>query len=562
MKKLICIFVAILSIHFVFAQADFIELGTRQYHALDRFEIMLQKDSVLNFSTMKPFDRKTITERLEFIDSLSKNGHLKLSKVDKYNLNMMLKTNFEWRKNQGDTGLKFKSLYSKEHLTNPLYFGVKKGDFTFITQLNFELKAGKDNNVNQTIYNNSRMFGNWRGTFNKKIGYYTYVTENKLRNPLYVQQFTAKNNAMPGLGYYKLDPTGVVNAFEAKGGIMINAAKGIDLQFAFDKIFIGNGHRSLIVSDFSNNFLFLKVNTRFWRFNYTNIFAQMTNRADVPLSAGDTLFPKKFMALHYLDFQVTKWLNLGFFEQIMFGRPNGSFEAQYLNPMIFYTAMGHNTGSPDKSTIGLTVKANVNKKTQLYSQLIINEFQMKEVLKYSNGWWGNKQALQLGFKHINLFGIDNLDIQGEVNLVRPFVYSSKNNYSSSTHYNQSLAHPLGSNFKEFIGIVKYQPIPKLMLQAKLIYYTQGTDSAGVNMGNNPLNIYTTRPRDYGWKNGTGIKASALFAQLSATYELLPNIFFDADYIIRNYKRDGFADFNSNIISAGFRFNIRKREFDF
>jgi hypothetical protein len=148
---------------------------------------------------------------------------------------------------------------------------------------------------------------------------------------------------------------------------------------------------------------------------------------------------------------------------------------------------------------------------------------MKEVLLYSNGWWGNKQALQLGFKHINFLGIDNFDVQGEVNLVRPFVYASKNNYSSSTHYNQSLAHPLGSSFKEFIGIVKYQPIPKLMLQAKLIYYTQGTDSAGVNMGSNPLNSYFTRPRDYGWKTGSGIKATALFAQLSATYELLPNI---------------------------------------
>jgi len=80
-------------------------------------------------------------------------------------------------------------------------------------------------------------------------------------------------------------------------------------------------------------------------------------------------------------------------------------------------------------------------------------------LKYKNGYWANKQALQLGLKSIDVLGVPNLDIQGEVNLVRPFVYTSKDNYSSYTHYNQALAHPLGANFKEIIGIVKYQPLP-------------------------------------------------------------------------------------------------------
>lgn len=563
MKKLFTVLLAISLYYFSYSQADFIELGSRQYHILDRFEIMLQKDSVLNFSATKPYDRKSITERLEYIQQQHLLGKLKLSKVDEYNLNMLLKINFEWRKNSGDTTLKINSFFSKDHLTNPFYFGIKKGDFSLLGQASFNVAYGKESNYARTIYTNSRMLGNFRGTFTKRLGYYINVTTNEMRNPQYVQQFTDNFVAVPGFGFYKHKVNGIMDMFESKGGVMYNAAKGINVQFAFDKLFIGNGHRSLVLSDFSNNYMYLRTNFKFWKFNYTALFTQMINRRNAAEQQvpGDTLYPRKYMSFHYLDFQVTKWLNIGMYENIVFSRDNG-FDLEYANPFLFLTPMGHNTGSPDKTTVGFIGKANINKKMQLYGQLVINELKVSEVANYKNGWWANKHALQIGFKHINLFGISNLDVQAEVNLVRPFTYTHHTNKSSYTHYNQPLAHPLGANFKEYIAIARYQPTGKLMLQAKLIYYQQGLDSAGKNMGNNIFLPYTTRPREYGWFTGSGIASSCLFMHATATYELLPNVFIDADLILRRFKKDGTPNFNSNIFTAGIRMNIRKREFDF
>ncbi len=559
MKKIFFFLSSFFIAQLINAQADFIELGSTQYDMLDRLEIKLRKDSVLNFSCVKPYDRRIITTRLEYIDSLSKANAIKLSRVDKYNLDMMLKENFDWKKGRGDTSLKFKNLWGKEHRDNPFYFGVKREDFSFYSKLMYNFQMGKENNGNPKPYNNEREVFQWRGQVSKKVGYYTYATDYDMRPPAYVRQYVTEHNALPGLGYFKTNSAnGPFNGFDVKGGIMFNATKGIDVQFAFDKVFIGNGYRSLILSDFSNNFLFLKVNTRFWKLNYYNLFAQMTNRGNASI---DTLYPKKYMTFHCLELQVNKWLNLGLFENIMFGRSNG-YDANYFNPMIFMVALGHQLGSPDKATIGLNIKANAFKNTQFYSQVIINEFVLDQVLKYKNGWWANKQALQLGFKAIDVFHINNLDVQGEVNIVRPFVYSSMDNYSSYTHYNQPLAHPLGANFKEFIAIVKYQPAPKWRLQGKLIYYKQGLDSAGVNMGNNPLLPYTTRPYDFGWKIGSGVPASCLLAQASVSYQLLPDVFIDADYILRTYKQQGFADVNTNIFNFGLRMNLRKREYDF
>ena len=53
-------------------------------------------------------------------------------------------------------------------------------------------------------------------------------------------------------------------------------AKYLDFQFGYDKNFIGNGYRSLFLSDFGNSYLFLKINTRIWKFNYLNLFMELT----------------------------------------------------------------------------------------------------------------------------------------------------------------------------------------------------------------------------------------------------------------------------------------------
>ena len=51
-------------------------------------------------------------------------------------------------------------------------------------------------------------------------------------------------------------------------------------------------------------------------------------------------------------------------------------------------------------------------------------------------------ALQLGAKYVDAFGINNLDLQLEMNRVRPFTHSHNDSISNYTHYNQPLAHPL------------------------------------------------------------------------------------------------------------------------
>jgi hypothetical protein len=540
-----------------FSQSDFIGLGTRQYDLLNRLEIKLRKDAILNFSAVKPYDRSIITERLQYIQQLAAEGKIQLSNVDKYNLDIALKDNFEWRNGYADSSLRFNSLFKKSIANHPPYIGIKQGDFSAYVYPLINVSLGKDNNITHSLFNNQRGFG-IRGTFSKGFGYYTYFTTHQKRDPLYVQQFEQKYSAVPGAGYYKNYSTDGYDYFDARGGIMFKAAKGINLQFAYDKVFIGNGFRSLILSDFSNSMLFLKTNFRFWKLNYYNLFSELTSAYQ---RGPDYLRPKKYMALHMLELN-TKSFSIGVFEDVMFGK-RGGFELGYLNPLIFYRAMEQQEGSPDKVTLGANIKTNAFKNTQFYTQLVINEFLMSEVLHYSRGYFANKQAFQFGIKEIDLFHIKNFDLQLEANLIRPFVYQHYDSIGSFTHYNQPLAHPMGANLKEFIAVVKYQPVNKLSFEGKIIYTEQGLDSAGANFGANPFRFYTDRLRDYGYKIGSGILAKNLLLSGTITYEVSPNIFFDFNAVIRKYKRaDVATSFDTNIFNASLRINLARRAFDF
>ena len=342
-----------------------------------------------------------------------------------------------------------------------------------------QFKYGKEKDVNDALFLNSRGVV-IRGRLANKIGFYTYITDNQERDPLYVRQWEAQFKSVPGEGYYKNFKTTGYDYFDARGYFSFNVTKYIDVSFGYDKNFIGNGYRSLFLSDFSNNILFLKVNTRIWKLNYQNLFMELN--ATEP-RGPDRLLAKKYATMHHLDVGVTKWLNLGLFEGIIFGRKD-HFEFGYINPIIFYRSIEQQNGSFDNAVVGFDAKANVAHKFQFYGQLLIDEFVLSE-LKAGKGWWGNKYGIQVGAKYIDAFNIPNLDLQVEVNRVRPFTYSHEDSVTNYTHYNQPLAHPLGANFQELIGLLRYQPAPKWNIQAKAIYYYQGKDSTnGSSFGSN------------------------------------------------------------------------------
>jgi hypothetical protein len=190
-------------------------------------------------------------------------------------------------------------------------------------------------------------------------------------------------------------------------------------------------------------------------------------------------------------------------------------------------------------------------------------------IKAGNGWWGNKYGYQLGVKYIDAFTIKNLDLQFELNRVRPFTYSHVDSVANYTHYNQPLAHPLMANFSEIIGIARYQPLPKWLITAELLYYKQGLDSNAQSYGSNIFlpNQAPYRIGDYGYNIGAGQLTNVTYASLLLSYEVRENLFLELSGVYRKQetKTPPITSSNTNnttIISFGVRWNMHRREFDF
>ena len=181
-----------------------------------------------------------------------------------------------------------------------------------------------------------------------------------------------------------------------------------------------------------------------------------------------------------------------------------------------------------------------------------------------SGWWGNQFGVQLGAKYFNAFTLPNLDLQGEANIVRPFTYAANDGQSDYTNYNQPLAHPYGAGFAELIGTARYQPIPDLYLNAKVIYSIRGTDSTGaVNYGNNIFLPYDSRMGDDNYGLTAGKEIKSLYLNFNAAYELRPNLFLEAGVTRLQGKYDGGVSLpSSTAFYGGLRWNIARKEYDF
>ena len=300
---------------------------------------------------------------------------------------------------------------------------------------------------------------------------------------------------------------------DIRGRVSYTPNDFFNFQVGLDNHFIGEGSRSLFLSDYGDPFPFGQIRTRFWRVEYTVMYQFMREKFGSKYSS-------KNGATHHISLNAAKWLNIGIFESVMF-RPkdtllNRGYDAEYLNPVIFYRPQEYSLGSSDNVLIGLSMDAHFKQHT-LYSQFIMDEFNLVEIRKKTK-WWANKFGLQFGYKSRFKSMIGNWFVRAEYNYVRPYTYAHIDEFHNYGNQGTNLAHPLGSNFHEIIGEVKWQN-KKWTAKAFIAYSLQGTnrDSSATNYGADVYESYLNRPSDYGIYTAQGRRVNSLRAILTLDY---------------------------------------------
>lgn len=534
------------------AQSVFIPLERDYLHLIDRMDIRSGENSLFGYTAIKPLLRKTVVQQSH------KKGWsiLSSSLSDSFNLVYLYKDNPEWMPNlqyERKAG-RFRNFYV---FPNALFRPeIEDGEFQISPVLHFQMSGPSENHLGFVNQRGLEV----RGHLGEKIGFYSTITENQMALTDAAQAF---DPSAPGIGFRKvyapssrlINPDSMLvglDFFLARGYLSWSPIEQINLQFGNDRNFIGNGMETFILSDFSPDALSLKAHTKLWKFNYLNLFSELSDLDRFSGNGGG--FNPKYSALHYLGFDVLKNLSIGVFEQVIFARDSSQaqgYKLAYLNPVIFYRAIEHNQNSADNVLVGMDWKWNFLKRFSFYGQFVLDEFKKDEVFS-GNGWWANKWAFQAGLKCIDLAGIENLDVQAEFNTARPFTFQHFNPSQNYTHFAQPLGHPSGANFRELRSIIRYQPLPRWKVELFLLNRLKGYDpQAADNFGGDLKKDYNLRSTaEYNNRILQGELGHDLIFACNLTYMPVHNLFFDIGTRYQNGNRIESATF----FYAGMRLN--------
>ncbi len=559
MKKLILFFIILMTNQLLVAQSINVPMGNQSYHFVDRLEIKSGKFAPFH-TTHKYYQRGELAQwalSLDTLNELAWSDALDLKYI--YNDNNQYLGETPYSSNEHSKYEKTSKPFLKYFLKSPArFYEYAKKDFSVTYDPIISIAGGQESTETAKSGYFHRNYGaQISGEINDRVHFYSNILMNFDRHQPQTRRYREEHLSIPGQGYYKGPYTfaGVDSIYDnisAQGYIDFKVTESINFQFGHGRNFIGNGMRSLLLSDFADNYLYLKMNTKVGIFDYQNLFAEMRQLSTSQTATGELV--KKYYAAHHLSLNLSDQLNIGIFESLIINRQNG-FELNYLNPIIFYRSVERSLDSPDNAMIGLDFKWNVAKRFQFYGQMVIDELYASRVLS-EPGLWTHKFGNQLGIKYIDAFGIDHLDLQFEYNGVRPYTYSHVDSSTSYSHFSQPLAHPLGANFREFIGIVRYQPTPKLILKLQMMQAQTGLDTLGSNWGSDIFASYYTRENSDNVKVGQGVETDIFLLDFQASYMLLHNMYADLkfQYRTQNSEFDG-HDYNHTFVSLGFRYNF-------
>lgn len=437
---------------------------------------------------------------------------------------------------------------------------IDKPGFKFRANLLLDLNLGRDQVSDDSFWQNTR--GYWlSGKIGDKLYFESTFYENQAKLVPYIRGFSYANLVVPGQGRFKIfkEGAGADWAF-ASGAVGYKPSKYFTLALGHGKNFLGEGYRSLLLSDNAFNYPYIKLETNVWNLKYVNMWAQLSHVGFE--NAGDRNWTQKYLAVHYLSWNATRRFNISLYESISWLKADKGFDWQYMNPIIFLRPVEWQNGSADNVLVGLSTKYKVSDNISFYGQFVLDDFNVQE-FKKQDGYWGNKYGGQIGVKAFNLFKVYGLSAQAEYNVVRPFTYTHFDSTNGHGHMNQPLAHPLGANFQEAIGIVRYK-YKRHKFSLKIVWSEFGTDTLGVNHGGNVFLDYNTNRADInndgglnGYTIGQGLHNKLNYFEGRYAYLVNPRakLFLEVGFRERSLSKQNLADSETRYYFIGLRTSL-------
>jgi hypothetical protein len=445
----------------------------------------------------------------------------------------------------------FRKLFN-EHLID-----VKNKEYTFYFDYLPDLEIGRDITNKRTTWLNTRGY-QAGGTIGSNFFFYTSGFENQAVFANYLNSYINGITFIPGQARDRNQGVGDKDWSYVTSLIGYTPIKAISVVMGVDKTFIGDGYRSMLLSDFAANYPLLRITANLGKkVQYMAMWAYLQDQTALRFAQPHPPFRIKWAAFHYIDWTITKRASLGFFNALITADAddNGSvhpFDANFVNPILFSRSLGPSAQIPDHTLAGFNGKYKILNKTIIYGQLIFDQSSSS----YNSG---SKYGYQAGFRGSNLFKLKSFNYLFEYNTAKPYTYSNQYPLVNYTNLDEPLAHPFGANFKEVVGILNYS-LGKFDFQGELDYAKYGLDINNINYGGN---ILLPDLASAGNTTGQGLNTSFKYAEGKVSYLINAkyNLRLELGGVLRNESNAQESN-KTELITFGLRSTFRNIYTDF
>ena len=319
---------------------------------------------------------------------------------------------------------------------------------------------------------------------------------------------------------------------------------------------IGYGPDKIILGNSSPVFDYLGMKIKYKFFSYSFFHAQLLGKeyySPDSITGGIHVVDSKYMAYHRIAFDISKHLNLGAGEVVIYGeRP---LDLSYLNPFSFYKSVEHSNRDRDNAMLFFDANNKSIPGTKLYATLLIDDITFG---KLGTGWWGNQTIIDAGVNCELLYKFLPLDIKLQFTKIDPYVYTHRlirNNYTSYGYNLSSFSDP---NSELFLTEINYRLSKRFALKLLYNYKVHGANplasdgsilqntGGDINLGHRLFDPEHAAFLD-------GFREYSRFYSLSMIYEPVNQYFIRLDL---NYIDESLQIINNEMFNVLFILNIK------
>ncbi|MFZ9299903.1 MAG: hypothetical protein ACO23V_02930 [Chitinophagaceae bacterium] len=348
------------------------------------------------------------------------------------------------------------------------------------------------------------------------------------------------------------------NFSEIRGHLSYSWKNG-SLSFGKDQFLWGYGENGrTVLSDKAPSYAYLRFDyTPFKWMHFQQIHGWLnSNLVDTVRTYGTgstgvfgdvrQIYRPKFLAQHSLTFIPIRGLSVAVGESAVY---SDKWDPMFMIPFMLYKVYdnnrsGYNINAGSNGQLFAQVSSrNHLSKTHLYSTLFIDE------IRISTLWNALKRRAQVGFNlgfSVTDVLLPYLTIGAEYTRVNPFVYQNFVPTQRYTHHDYFLGDWMGANADRALAFVKYTPIPKLRLLARVQQMRKGGEGTIAQQ-------YFAEPQP-SFLFDLQQKRTDVFFQ--ANYEWLNNLYFNISLEWRSIKPTQGMATTQSLSQVGVSYGLR------